>query len=726
MNPLESLHDALTSALYTEFLLCKDLPLQIREEEIVRLREAALVGKRIEEVKALKEQRAALGYKSSGVSAADMRTRLIALLDQIEYRYSELAALDDDDGCEICVEHERTIKNILAANPPSLLVPTRSRACSISPALPTTPTSPVERAPAVGAKSGLGFLPSCASADADESLAIDSVVLLRGISEGVKSSGKSIVADGVFTAAHATNGTAVKVKIFTHAHLKRAKHEYKMMTKLYQRAPQHFVRPYGFLEGSRGQIIPHLPKDKAFCAGGLCLVMEKGSSDMHDFFTTYQHIDRTERMAIGSTFLDILVFAAQSGTVLNDFKLANIIRVDDGCYYRLKSIDFESSRDEGQEMTAEVTAAYASPEVAREIIARSNKEAPTRLLASHKMDVMALGFLIFEVANNLKSFWHCQIPPVTEHWSILNALVHLTDETTQLCIDKTFPGTQHNALRGWLAHALRVNPKDRASALELRHGHSLFGNKALTVDLEGLIGRMDRGFDRVIANSDTNAVAILESIEELSAHLQSGLEKLGESFDCIAAHAALGSQVQSEEIAALVQTVAKQMHLLESGELDEEALHAAVVSAISHMEAPVRANIGTSLQDVIKAPGPSMNEKMDLLMDMVSGLQSQSERFAEEFQLFRSVSEDHSRMLSLLEERGNTMPLTFIVLPHLEESNAKLPPSSTIFAKMKNCVKRSMDTVTHLIWDKSRIVFMCPVTMKQVPATHLGAQSSAH
>jgi hypothetical protein len=715
MNPLERFHDALTSALYTEFLLCMDLPLQIRDEEIVRLREAALLGKRIDEVKALKEQRAALGYRPSGVSAADMRTRLTALLDQIEYRYSELAALDDDDGCEICVEHERKIKNVLASNPLSLHIPTRSRAGSTSPAPPPTPTSPLDRISAVGSKAGLGFELACASADADESLSIDSVVLLRGISEGVKSSGKSIVADGVFTAAHATNGTTVKVKIFTHAHLKRAKHEYKMMTKLYQRAPQHFVRPYGFLEGSRGQIIPHLPKDKAYCAGGLCLVMEKGSSDMHDFFTTYQHIDRTERMAIGSTFLDILVFAAQSGTVLNDFKLANIIRVDDGCYYRLKSIDFESSRDEGQEMNAEVTAAYASPEVAREIIARSNKEPPTPLLASHKMDVMALGFLIFEIANNLKSFWHCQIPPVTEHWSILNALVHLTDETTQLCIDKTFPGTQYNALRGWLAHALRVDPKDRASALELRHGHSLFGNKALTVDLDGLISHMDHGFNKVIEHSDVNAVAILESIEELSTQLQSGLGRLGESFDCIAAQAALGPQVQSEEIAALVQTVAKQMHLLESGELDEEALHAAVASAISHMEAPVRVRIGSSLQDVMKAQGPSMNEKMDLLMDMVSGLQSQSERFAEEFKFFRSVSADHSRMLSLLEERGNTMPLTFIVLPHLEESNEKLPPSSTMFAKMKNGVKRSMNTVTHLIWDKSRIVFMCPVTMKQVP-----------
>ena len=715
MNPLERFHDALTSTLYNEYLLCKDLPLQIKEEEIARAREAALVGKRLEEVKALKEQRAALGYKPSGVSAADMRTRLTALLYQIEYRYSELAALDDDDGCEICMEHEALVKGILALSPPALHTPVGAGSAPTS-ARSSKPTSPVDRVVAAGSGAEAGASLACPSADADESLRIDSVVLLRGISEGVKSSGKSIVADGVFTAAHATNGTTVKVKIFTHAHVKRAKHEYKMMTKLYQRAPQHFVRPYGFLEGSRGQIIPHLPKDKAFCAGGLCLVMEKGSSDMHDFFTTYQHIDRTERLAIGSTFLDILVFAAQSGTVLNDFKLANIIRVDDGCYYRLKSIDFESSRDEGQEMTAEVTAAYASPEVAKEILARRNGDPPKRLLASHKMDVMALGFLIFEIANNLKSFWHCQVPPVTEHWSILTALVHLTDEATYLCIEKTFPGTQYNALRGWLAHALKVDPKDRASALELRHGHSLFGNKALTVDLDGLINHLDQGFNRVIENSDANTAAVLESIEELSTQLQNGLGRLGESFDCIAAHAALGPELQSAEIAALVQTVAKQMHLMESGELDEEALQAAVASAISHMEAPLRNQVGTSLQDVMKAHGPSMSEKMDVLMDMVTGLQSQSERFAEEFKLFRSVSEDHSRMLSLLEERGNTMPLTFLVLPHIEVTIDKLPPTSTMFAKMKNCAKRKMNTVTHVIWDKSRIVFMCPVTMKQVPA----------
>jgi hypothetical protein len=95
---------------------------------------------------------------------------------------------------------------------------------------------------------------------------------------------------------------------------------------------------------------------------------------------------------------------------------------------------------------------------------------------------------------------------------------------------------------------------------------------------------------------------------------------------------------------------------------------------------------------------------------MVGSLQSQSDRFAEEFWWFRSVSKDQSRMLALIEEQGNFMPLTFVVVPHFDISG-KLPTSASMIDKMKNSAKRKVNTVTRLLWEKSRIVFICPVTL---------------
>ena len=668
----KSLQDALSAELYAEFTLCKDLALQCKDEELVEARQAAFLRKDIQAAKALSEQRIALGYTPNGMSAAQMRIQLTALLPRIDARYEDLIAADDINysHLEICVECQEQINLLLISYPRSDVAPPFN-----------TPR-------------------------------LDSVVLTRNISEGISSSGKSVVADGLFTAAHTVDCLAVKAKILHATYAERAKQEYKIMGKLYQTAPRHFVRPYAFLDGSHGQIVPYSPKDKDYCAAAMCLVMEKGTSDMREYFVNYQ-VDKIEGLAISSTFLDILILASQCNIVLNDFKPSNVIRVHDGSRYYLKAIDFDSSREEGQEMAAEATAAYCSPEVAREILARKRGERPTALLARHKMDVMALGLIVFEIANNLKSFWDSQIPPITEHWDILSALAHLTDDEVKRSIEKSFQGSQFSVLRRWLEHALKVDPKDRASALELLHGHSLFGNKSITVDEKGLISHFNMGFNRLIENDNVNAAAILESIEELSNQLQGSLGLLGASLDSIALHVALGSEQQSKDISALVRTVSQHKILLQTGELNEQAFQAAVAVAMSHVEESVRANISTSLSEMMSSHGPSLTDKIDVLMDMVSGLQSQSERFAEEFRWFRSISKDQSRMLALIEEQGNFMPLTFVVLPHLDITG-KLPTSASMIDKMINSARRKRNTVTRLLWEKSRIVFICPVTLQQV------------
>lgn len=643
--------------------------------------------RRMKDAITLKEQREALGYNSSGVSAADMRTRLTNLKLLIDRRFEIFAEADDDQVCQVCVEFQEKIQDILDT------------------------LNPVE---STGTPRKLSLASRSSSPAVSAVRRHDTVVLQGSLSEGENSSGKSVVADGLFTAARSVDKVAVKVKMFEAEHAVRAEHEYNMMARLHHADGNRFVRPYAFLEGAQGQIIPQGPEDAVYCATAVCIVMEKGTINMLDFFEKYKDIDRTEKLATIATMLDILTSAAQAKIVLNDFKPANIVYVSDGCYQRWKAIDFENSRGEGEEMPAETTAAYCSPEVAIEILARSRGEVPKPLTASQKMDIMALGWSVYEIANNMISFWKNQDPPLLENGDILTALACLKDEDVEKDIERTFVGQQYGPFRTWLLHALKANHKERATALELRHGHSLFGSKDRTIDEKSILSQLNKGVERILEDNKKNTTIILERIDELSDQLESSLSVLGASLDCVAAQVALGSERQKEDIASLFNAVNQQKELLSQGvTLDEKALQAAVVSAMSNMEESLTARISSSVGDMIASVGPSANEKLDVLLEMVSGLQAQSDRLAEEFKLFKTLSESQCKMLAILEKTGNRMPLTFVILPGIDDSE-KLPNTASMMGKMVNCAKRKSKSLTKLVWDNSRIVFICPVTHQQV------------
>ena len=685
------LEDALSPALYAEFLQCKDLPLylQDRDEVLAAAIFASLKERRLKDASALKAQRVALGHTPSGVSAADMRARLTALVLQFDHRYDDRAEACDNISCEYCLQHQEIIQSILDSSPIArtpLTVCTSFGSTTTTSSVPSTPTSPLH----------------------------GSVLLQTKLTEGKKSSGKSVIANGLYTAAHEEDQVVVQVKVSNGSEAARARHEYKTMARLHQTAPDYFVRPYAYLEGCQGQIQPHVPEDEAYCATAVCIVMEKGTIDMHEYFAGKKKVGQALKLAFFDEMLDILISSSHCKIVLCDFKPANIVSFSDGCYYRLKAIDFDSSRQEGEEMSAEATAAYSSPEVAREILARARGEKPSPLLASHKMDVMSLGWLAYEIANDMKSYWKNQTPPIIEHADILAALSCLTDKDVQRDIQRTFSSPQHDALRTWLCHALKVNPNDRASALDLRHGHSLFGSKDRTLDEKGLLSQIDKRVEKIIDNSNWNTTTILESIEELSDQLEMSLGLLGASIDCVAAQVAKGSEEQTKGIAALVDVVHEcRFQVLQGGPLDENALKAAVTAAMSTMEKTLSHKICTSLNGMISSTGPSPIEKLDVLMDMVSGLQSQNDCLAEDFGQFRVINECQSSLLEIIEMNGNNMPLTFVIVPGIDYSE-KLPSGASNIDKMKNFAKRKVRSVTRILWDESRVVFICPVTLEQV------------
>ena len=71
--------------------------------------------KRAKLAAALVQERAALGYTPSGVSAAEMRTRLEILMPQLDLQYDKHVAFEDCDSCGICVDYQLLIITMLGS-----------------------------------------------------------------------------------------------------------------------------------------------------------------------------------------------------------------------------------------------------------------------------------------------------------------------------------------------------------------------------------------------------------------------------------------------------------------------------------------------------------------------------------------------------------------------------------------------------------------------------------
>ena len=633
--------------------------------------------RRLGDVALLKDKRAALNYNPTGMTAAAMRERLGALKLQLDMRYDALVEEEDDDGCVLCHNCSEKVQNILNQN--------------------SVKSDSVK----------------------DISAHSDSLILLETIQEGRMSSEKSIVLDCLYTAAHTSEQCPGKAKLYPLSLCSRALEEYNTMAKLHKAHPNYFVRPYAFVHGSKGQIKPFRSEEVAQCSASVCVVMERGAVDLRMHLESNTDLTTPERLSIVSQLLDILIAARKCNVVLNDFKPANVLVVIDGHRVRLKSIDFDSSRTEGHEMALEATAAYSSPDVARAILARARGEKQVSLLACAKNDVMALGWMAFEIANGMKSYWRTLPTPITFDTDMIMALSRLTDEEVRTHVQRTFPGGQYDSLRSWLIHALRVNPIDRASADQLLNGHSLLGMREKTIDHNGL-------YNQILRNQNQ----ILEKIDELSEKLCNAFDSLSGTLDCVAANIALGSQDYRESIETLEVVLRCQMDQLTFGvdkSIDQVALQSAVASSIASLEESVRSKISASIRELTNGgdvKDSSETDRLDILITMVQELHTKSDLLADDFKTFMSISNSHSDLLAIIEMNGNCMPLTFIILPEINFHD-RLDSSASRFSKIKNFAQRKTRKMASLVWARSHIHFICPVTLKQVNQLMLASAIAA-
>jgi len=324
------------------------------------------------------------------------------------------------------------------------------------------------------------------------------------------------------------------------------------------------------------------------------------------------------------------------------------------------------------------------------------------------MDVFALGLMVFAMANRMISFWECACVSPSDGNAVLKFASTLTDEVVDRVLKKTFPDEKFRSLRSWLADALRVDPLARMPAERLKSSHSLFGLAAPTINIGDLAmkGDLEAAKKGIIENANANAARILTSIDTLSVVVKQGFDGLGNTLDSIKSQACMGNKECRLAVEGLHTVLLEQK---KTGQLQVDALNRSMSSLGTNFSAELQA-LQASMSKVGEASSSQgeTDKKLDLLLSLVKEMRSDIDSMGRSVELVANLA---------LESTGGAFPSTFTMKPKAKAASSSAPPpgSSSGLAKITGYLKRKIrDPVVSLLWNESKLVFVCPVTCREV------------
>ena len=213
--------------------------------------------------------------------------------------------------------------------------------------------------------------------------------------------------------------------------------------------------------------------------------------------------------------------------------------------------------------------------------------------------------------------------------------------------------------------------------------------------VDGLSEQLRRGFDTVGTTLDTMTANVVN-------HLMNGDPK---------------GMKTSKGVEALSEALKAQKGRV--GGVDDDALSSSITRIIreqmSGMGDALCQDLKESLGNVLAKSNvrdghdqPSRDDKLDALLVMVKSMQEKMDGFTDDFKRFNEISLEH---YSAASKGRNVMPSSFLLLPDV---TVDVDASASLVNKMFNRAKRLKDSVVKLGWDRVRVVFFCPVTLKIV------------
>jgi len=522
--------------------------------------------------------------------------------------------------------------------------------------------------------------------------------VIEPMAHAKQSSGYAFILSAVFSSEMIVmEEKEVKIKLKRKDLLSEIEHEYRMMRVLYEANHRLFVKPYALLKGwekNDGEVfVSTVGEDLSDYCG---IVMEQGIESLTDYLDRNKGLSRMHILSIVEVLVEIVIAAHKANIVLMDFKPSNVIRcLDENQESVWKAIDFDCSKRVGEPVKFSITAQSSSYELAQYILTKP----ATAIVATKAMDVCALGWIVWKLMNSNVSLWS-DLGIESNETAILQTLASLTKEEVKKHIDRTFPGAVHAPLRRWLENALDIDCTKRPMAASLKTSHSLLGHKEITRtwNMDFLAKKIVEG---VGIHTERMTSRVLGRIEELSLEMQQHFGKLEAVLDHESVSMALegkgGSMLQ------LIALLEEQKVMANEGKLQLSALQAQMNEI-----GDLKDSLISTITETLSAAFNNVNQadKLDAILEMMQGMQCQLNEI-------QSLGERQLGLLGQMEKQGNFMPHLFCVVPEVKRE--KLQQDAFGVAKVMNFAMRMKDTMQGFVWARSRLFFICPVTMRMVP-----------
>ena len=216
---------------------------------------------------------------------------------------------------------------------------------------------------------------------------------------------------------------------------------------------------------------------------------------------------------------------------------------------------------------------------------------------------------------------------------------------------------------------------------------------------------------------------VLKGLRDLSEQLSRSLDGLGRTFMDLSAAAVKDPKVEFGVAALASALQAHRDYLTKHGEdATGTRLSQAINDATASLDPALASNLQRCIVDVMSSSSTgsmndnasgsvcTQNDKLDALMSVIKDMQG-------ELRSVRELAHEQSDLLKVIEKRGNKMPHTFVIMPDTgkDENDAEAKQQLSMAGKITSYLMRQKDKMIGLVWERSRLFFICPVTGQAVP-----------
>ena len=234
--------------------------------------------------------------------------------------------------------------------------------------------------------------------------------------------------------------------------------------------------------------------------------------------------------------------------------------------------------------------------------------------------------------------------------------------------------------------------------------------KASKANTERIITVINTNTQQIIDNTNTNVIAIMNKFQELRQDIRDEFIRLGDSFNTIIEEGMMvmihGHEKCLEGLDCLKHQLEQQRN---QSTLDMDAIRGSFdvlgTKLSSRLDHSLSAILVASSKDTSSSTSEDINNRLNVLITMVSNVKEQVSTFSKYLRDIRSLT-------SKIAQKQTHYPYTFVILPKSTVDKMMSTEPSSSSSVFKFVKKKIINFYQALLWDQSVLLFICPVSLK--------------